>query len=183
MTTVAQDVGALAQECGVQRFGVVGFSGGAPFALACGAVLGSRLTGVVAAALTGPDRELDTLPPKERSAVRRMRLIPGRGRRAVAAAAEAYYRDKSGERFPQGLICDWMASDIHPWGFRLADIAVPVLVWAGRQDPGRAAPDAPLVAARIPGARVQINEEAGHEPPAGDWRQILVTAAEGALAS
>lgn len=177
LTTVAHDVGVLAQECGVQRFGVVGFSGGAPFALACGAVLGDRLTGVVAAGLTGPDRELDTLPAEERRSVRRMRLIPGRGRKAVAAAAEAYYRDMDGERFPQGLICDWMATDIHAWGFKLGDIRVPVLIWAGRQDPGRAAPDAPLVAARITGARVRINEEAGHEPPAGDWQEILAAVA------
>jgi pimeloyl-ACP methyl ester carboxylesterase len=177
MTTVARDVGVLVTACGLERFGVVGFSGGAPYALACGAILSNRVTGVVAAALTGPDRELGTLSTEERRAVRWMRLIPGRGRKAVTATAEAYYRDKTGEQFPQGLIGDWMATDVYRWGFRLADVNVPVLIWAGRQDPGRAAADAPLVAARIASARVQINEEAGHEPPAGDWRQLLKAAA------
>jgi len=70
-----------------------------------------------------------------------------------------------------------MATDVYRWGFKLADLAVPVLIWAGRQDPGRAATDAPLVAARIAGARAQINEEAGHEPPVGAWRQLLKAAA------
>jgi pimeloyl-ACP methyl ester carboxylesterase len=177
LTTVAREVGVLATARGLDRFGVVGFSGGAPYALACGALLSHRVTGVVAAALTGPDRELGNLSIKERWAVGRMRLIPGRGRKLVSAAAEAYYRDKTGERFPQGLIGDWMATDVCRWGFRLADVKAPVLIWAGRQDPGRAAADAPLVAARIAGARVQINEEAGHEPPADDWRQLLKAAA------
>jgi pimeloyl-ACP methyl ester carboxylesterase len=177
MTIVARDVGTLATARGVERFGVVGFSGGAPYALACGAILGNRVTGVVVAALTGPDRELGSLPTQERRGVRRMRLISGRGRKLVTAAAEAYYRDKTGEHFLQGLIGDWMATDVYRWGFKLADLTVPVLIWAGRQDPGRAATDAPLVAARIAGARAQINEEAGHEPPVGDWRQLLKAAA------
>jgi pimeloyl-ACP methyl ester carboxylesterase len=173
MTTVAQDVGVLATACGLERFGVVGFSGGAPYALACGAVLRDRITGVVAAALTGPDRELGTLSAKERRSVFWLRVIPGRGRKAVTAAASAFYRDADGEQFPQGLIGDWMATDVHRWGFRLADVTAPVLIWAGRQDPGRAAADAPLVAARISGARFEINEDAGHEPSSADWRRLL----------
>ena len=35
-------------------FGVIGFSGGAPYAVACGARFPHRLTGVVAAGFTGP---------------------------------------------------------------------------------------------------------------------------------
>jgi pimeloyl-ACP methyl ester carboxylesterase len=174
MTAVAQDVGVLAAACGLERFGVVGFSGGAPYALACGAVLGHRITGVVAAALTGPDRELGTLSTEERRAVFWLRAIPGRGRKAITAAASAFYRDATGERFPAGLIGDWMATDVHRWGFRLADVTVPVLIWAGRQDPGRAAADAPLVAARIAGARFEIDEDAGHEPSGEDWHRLLL---------
>ena len=54
---VADAVGALATSLDITRFGVLGFSGGAPYALACGARLPRRVTGVVAAALTGPDRK------------------------------------------------------------------------------------------------------------------------------
>src|SRR5688572_8548642 len=58
---VADDVGALTTALGIERFGVAGFSGGAPYALACGVRLAHRLTGVAAVALTGPYRELGTV--------------------------------------------------------------------------------------------------------------------------
>ncbi|WP_027346779.1 alpha/beta fold hydrolase [Hamadaea tsunoensis] len=176
LTSVARDAGNLAKACGLDRFGVAGFSGGAAYALACGAVLGDRVTRVVAAALTGPGDELGTLSTQERHDLRRMRLIPGRGRKIVTAAASAYCREKDGEQFPAGLAGDWLATDVRRWRFRLADVRPPVLIWAGGQDPGRAVADAPLVAARIPHARVRVDVTASHEPPAGVWRELFQAA-------
>jgi hypothetical protein len=72
-----------------------------------------------------------------------------------------------------GLINDWLASDIRPWGFRLRDVPGHVLVWAGRRDAGRAVPDAPLIAARLPDAEIRISEEAGHTPSPADWQEML----------
>lgn len=184
MTAVAEDVGVLATACGVDRFGVVGFSGGAPYALACGAVLRTRVIGVGAAALTGPDRELRTLTGAERRTVWRLRTVPGLGRRYLTKAAAAYSVDPNYESTVEGtrpgragLIGDWLATDINRWGFRLSDVRVPVRIWAGRKDPGRAAPDAPLVAARIPDAVVRIDEDAGHTPSAPGWRWLVDGAA------
>jgi pimeloyl-ACP methyl ester carboxylesterase len=42
----AEDVAELTELCGIDRFGVVGWSGGAPYAAAVAAALPSRLTGV-----------------------------------------------------------------------------------------------------------------------------------------
>ena len=50
----ARDVEDLADSLGVERFGVVGFSGGGPFALACAAQLPDRVRGVALAGTYGP---------------------------------------------------------------------------------------------------------------------------------
>ena len=50
----AADVAAIADEFGFERFAVVGGSGGAPHALACGALLGGRVTRVGALVTPAP---------------------------------------------------------------------------------------------------------------------------------
>ncbi len=195
---VADAVAALMTANDVARFGVVGHSGGAPYALACGARLPNRLTGVVAAALTGPDRELGTLRGKQRRQVWALRAVPFLGRRSVTRAAAWYAEDplalhrrniaSGNDRWlvPQeeskregarqgaaGLVADWLATDIHRWGFRLTEVAARTLIWAGRHDPGRAAADAPLVAARVTDAQVRIDEDAGHTASPIAWQEII----------
>ena len=195
---VADAVAALMNSLHVERFGVIGFSGGAPYAMACGARFPHRLAGVVAAGFTGPDRELGTLHGRERLQVWVLRAVPALGRRYVRRAATAYtagslehHRQllaegwdtwmrpneesivESSRQGPAGLIGDWLATDIHPWGFRLRDVRCRVLVWAGRADPGRAVPDASLMGARIPDAEVRIAEDAAHTPSPAHWRDML----------
>jgi pimeloyl-ACP methyl ester carboxylesterase len=195
---VADAVAGLMTALSVERFGVVGFSGGAPCAMACGARFPHRLTGAVAAGFTGPDRELGSLHGRERLQVGVLRAVPPLGRRHVTRAAMAYsagsldhHRQlledgwdtwmrpneesivESSRQGPAGLIGDWLATDIQPWRFRLRDVRCRVLVWAGRADPGRAVPDAPLIAARIPDAEVRIAEDAAHTPSPAHWREML----------
>jgi len=55
---VAAIVGRLADDRGFERFPVVGFSGGVPFALACGAVLNDRVSCIAAVSGQGPIDEL-----------------------------------------------------------------------------------------------------------------------------
>jgi len=195
---VADDVGALTTALGIERFGVTGFSGGAPYALACGVRLADRLTGVAAVALTGPYRELGTVRGRQLWQSWKMRFVPGAGRRYVTQAAQWYAVDplaqhrralaagddpwlrpaedaqrEGARQNAAGLISDWLATDVHPWGFALRDVPGRVLLWAGRRDPGRAVPDAPLVAARLPDAEVRISAEAGHTPSPADWWETL----------
>jgi pimeloyl-ACP methyl ester carboxylesterase len=52
--SVAGDVAAIADELGIERFGVLGASGGGPHALACAALLPERVLGVVCLATLAP---------------------------------------------------------------------------------------------------------------------------------
>lgn len=196
---VADDVAALARSLDFGRFAVVGFSGGAPYALACGVRAGA--SAVAAVALTGPDRELKTLSGKEKRSVMMLRLVPYAGRRFVRRHAAWYADDptklhaagddpREGEAVAAregarqgsiGLAADWIATDLRSWGFRLADVKVPALIWAGRRDPGRAVADAPLVAARLPFSTVRIAEDCGHTPSVAEWRSIFAAVTEHAV--
>jgi pimeloyl-ACP methyl ester carboxylesterase len=55
---VAEIVARLADDRGLGRFPVIGFSGGVPFALACGAVLKDRVLRIAAVSGQGPIDEL-----------------------------------------------------------------------------------------------------------------------------
>jgi pimeloyl-ACP methyl ester carboxylesterase len=192
---VADDVLALGESLGLKRFAVVGFSGGAPYALACGARAAGQISAIAAVALTGPAWELNTLSAKEKRDVMRLRLLPGAARAFVRRHAAWYATDptmlhasaddpreeeaaaaREGARQGSiGLESDWLATDLRSWGFRLADVKGPTLIWAGRKDPGRAVPDAEPVAARIPQSSVRIAEDCGHTPSVAEWRTIFAT--------
>jgi pimeloyl-ACP methyl ester carboxylesterase len=74
-----------------------------------------------------------------------------------------------------GLIGDWVAEAL-PWGFRLADIEVPVDLWIGERDPGRAPLDAPEIARRIPSCSIHEDADAGHWLLIRRWAEIVETA-------
>ena len=71
-----------------------------------------------------------------------------------------------------GLVCDWVA-DALPWGFALADINVPVDLWVGERDSGRAPVDAPEIAQRIPTCTVHAYAVEGHWLLIPLWSEIL----------
>jgi pimeloyl-ACP methyl ester carboxylesterase len=56
-----QDVAAVAAQLGIERFGVIGVSGGGPYALACGHTLADRLEFAVLMGSWGPVAEEPTL--------------------------------------------------------------------------------------------------------------------------
>lgn len=195
---VADDVGALMTSLGIERFGVAGFSGGAPYALACGVRFAHRLTGVAVAGCTGPYRELGTVRGRQRLLTWTLRYVPGSGRRYVARAAQWYAEDpvrrhrqllaagndpwlppdeesnrEGARQGAAGLINDWLATDVRSWRFKLRDVPCRVLIWVGRSDPGRAVADAPLIAARLQDAEIRVSEAAGHTPSPADWQETL----------
>jgi len=77
----APDAAALADELGIERFAVVGTSGGAPYALACAAYLPDRVTRVCLVSAMGPVE--DPLALKGFDPVRRLSLRLARRRSPI----------------------------------------------------------------------------------------------------
>lgn len=71
------DVTALADSLGIEKFGVIGVSGGGPFALACAAKIPGRLTGVGLVSAFAPNRR-----PATRGLALARRIILGIGKNA-----------------------------------------------------------------------------------------------------
>jgi pimeloyl-ACP methyl ester carboxylesterase len=162
----AADTAALADAVGVDRFAVLGASGGGPHALACAAALPDRVTGVVSIAGVAPFDApgLDWFAGMAAAGVAEFR--------AAAAGPDALRAllARGGEPDPDlfappdlpalaGPYGPWLiatAQDglatglagyvdddlafVAPWGFRLADVAAPVLLVHGGLD--RMAPSA-----------------------------------------
>jgi pimeloyl-ACP methyl ester carboxylesterase len=204
---VAEIIARIADDRLLERFPVVGFSGGGPYALACGALFPERVSRVALVSSWGPIDELEaayaSLTADERDLVSAVRADPvGATERlwefghwyvetplrfleaAPEPADEPVLRDSvvrsnfaasnlEGARQGQaGLVGDWVA-DALPWGFRLADIGVPVDLWIGERDPGRAPLDAPEIRRRIPSCTIHADRDAGHWLLISRWPDIL----------
>jgi pimeloyl-ACP methyl ester carboxylesterase len=207
LTGFAEIVGRIADEADLRRFAVIGFSGGGPYALACGALLGDRVSCVGVVSSWGPVDELEaahaSLTAEERQVLAAVRADPA-GATALLCEHGQWYADTplrflEADREPAdeavlgdaafrstfadtnlegalqgqaGLVCDWVA-DALPWGFRLADIGVPVDLWVGEQDSGRAPLDAAEIVRRIPSCTVHACEDEGHWLLIPRWPEIL----------
>jgi pimeloyl-ACP methyl ester carboxylesterase len=88
LRSVAEATAALMEELGVDRFAVLGVSGGGPYALACGAFLPDRVVAVVSGAgRSGFDEAIDgaAMDPEELRLTREQALRPtAEGRQALA---------------------------------------------------------------------------------------------------
>jgi pimeloyl-ACP methyl ester carboxylesterase len=88
LSSIAGDTGAVADALGIDRFATTGQSGGGPFSLACGAVLGDRVTRVGVTAGAAPFFEvpgaLDLLDDNDTRAVA---LLPDQEAAAAQFAA------------------------------------------------------------------------------------------------
>ena len=185
------DVAALLDAREIDRCAVIGVSAGGRYALACGAapVLAGRVAavGVVAGALPPewyPGDDLVALAAADRGAAAEaardaVAAIAADVDAAVAAAAgrpgpdggvlsrpavrdlfAASYR----EAFRNGL--DGPALDLlltnSPWGFDLADVAVPVRWWHGTRDWLTSPPDVRRALRSVPDAELTVIRGAGH---------------------
>jgi pimeloyl-ACP methyl ester carboxylesterase len=76
----AEIVGQIADDAGWERLPVIGFSGGGPYALACGAFLGARVRSVAVVSSWGPVDELEaaytSLTAEEREGLAAIRADP-----------------------------------------------------------------------------------------------------------
>ena len=194
----AGDVAAVADSLGIERFAVLGHSGGGPHALACGALLGDRVLAVVSASGPAPydAEDLDWyagMGPGSRAsleAARGGRAIKERYEKTADAPPDFTAADEAAlggtwswfldvvrpalAAGPGPLIDDDLAL-VMPWGFDPADLAVPTLFLHGADDRMIPSAHSAWLAARVPGAELRVEPGHGHvsvlehAPAAVDW--------------
>ncbi|MHB8470342.1 MAG: alpha/beta fold hydrolase [Gaiellaceae bacterium] len=197
---IANDIADVLDALGVDRFASAGGSGGAPHALALGALLPERCVAVAAiasptpwaaegidwlagqgeqnqqewaATLAGPEALEAHLAP-EAEALRAATaeeikdvlstLLPPVDR-AVLTGDRAVSTKAHLDRAVELGVAGWRDDDLafaRPWGFELADLRVPVLLWQGVQDLMVPVAHGRWLAERIPGVEAHISEEDGH---------------------
>ncbi|TQM78247.1 pimeloyl-ACP methyl ester carboxylesterase [Saccharothrix saharensis] len=195
---------AVADALGIDRFAVVGHSGGAPHALACGALLPGRVVGVVGVAGLAPFEAdgLDWFAGMTASGVASLRAAhAGRAVKERFEASGVVYDPEFTEADlavlegdwswftevvgpavqagPAALIDDDLAY-VNPWGFDPADVTVPVLLLHGGRDRVVPASHAEWLAGRCPAAELRLSPDDGHlsivrsAPAALDWLRARV---------
>jgi pimeloyl-ACP methyl ester carboxylesterase len=181
---------------------VIGWSGGGPHALACGALASRRVSTVTTVcAVSGP--EVGTSDDPELIDLERAVLVdPVSSRDQVRARATQLLGDRAWvtrmtERFDptvfdapnmralyqaswdeasavsiEGVVDDWILNT-RPWAFELAGVDRPVFVWFGEQDPLVARSHAETFAAELPHSESFGCSECRHYVPVAHWPQIL----------
>ena len=183
VASAASDVGAIADALGLERFAVMGASGGGPHALACAALLGDRVAAAATFACLAPFRDepgwFDGMaaPGGLQAAARgrdaRARFAetdefdPSQFIAADWAALRAEWRSlgadagAAGEAWPDGLIDDDVAF-ARPWGFELGDVRQPVLLIQGGSDRVVPPSHARWLLDALPSAELWLRPRDGH---------------------
>lgn len=193
------DAAALMDGLGVDRFGVVGGSGGGPYAVACGVLLGDRVTAVALVAPAEPaDAPAHGFVPRNDEAALRARgatfarlirddpdgldafLAPDvseTDRRKAAEldpAARQRMLENLREAFRQGT--DGYVEDhtinSGPWSSLLPKLTRPTRVWQGEEDNNVPAAATRWLAERIPGAELTLLPETGHDVGDELWPEV-----------
>lgn len=186
VASAAADVTAVADALGLDRFAVMGHSGGAPHALACGALLPRRVLGVVGVAGPAPfgAEGLDWFAGMTPSGAASLRAAAaGRvAKEAHEASAEydpemftpadhaalsgawSWFDDVVGPALaagPGALIDDDLAY-VAPWGFDPGRVGAPVLLLHGGQDRVVPSSHSRWLASRCPSAELRLSPDDGH---------------------
>ncbi|MFI2753962.1 alpha/beta fold hydrolase [Cellulomonas sp. P22] len=179
----ADDVAQLADALRIERFTVMGASGGGPHALACAALLPDRVTAVACLAAIAPPTGREDWYTGMADLGGLRAAATGREARAryaqtaefdptsftdadwaaLAGAWASLGDDAShaGEAWPGGLVDDDVAF-ARAWGFDLAQVGAPALLVQGGRD--RVVPPAhvDLLASALPDVEVWRHPEDGH---------------------
>ena len=188
VASAGRDVSAVADALGVDRFAVMGHSGGGPHALACAALLPERVLGVVCAAGLAPfgAEGLDWFAGMGPAGEADLRAAV-RGRAALAAhltssefdpemftaadlaaldGAWAWLGAVAGRAMEEAAGADAMVDDdlayVRPWGFDPGQVTAPVLVLHGGQDRIVPASHGEWLARHCPAAELWLRPDDGH---------------------
>lgn len=186
VASAADDVAAIAEALCIDRFAIMGHSGGGPHALACGARLPDRVLGVVCVSGTAPYGAdgLDWFAGMADAGVASMSAA-AEGR----AARQAYEESTDDLDFgftpedeaalggawswlldvvrpalaagPEATIDDDLAS-VAPWGFEPARVAVSTMFLHGGRDRVVPSRHSEWLAGRIPSAQLRLYPNDGH---------------------
>ena len=196
VASAAADVALVADALGIDRFAVMGASGGGPHLLACATLLPDRVTGVVCLAGIAPlTAEFDWWSGMADDGGLRA-AVAGRAARAHHAASAEFdpsifipadwaalkgawsSLDADAARAnavgPDGLIDDDVAF-VAPWGFELAQIVAPVLLVQGGLDRVVPPAHADWLLRHCPRSELWLRSADGHVsvldacPAAMDW--------------
>lgn len=187
VSSVAADVAQVADSLGIERFAVVGHSGGGPHALACGALLPDRVLAVVS--ISGPapfDAEgLDWFAGMAPAGATEARAAAqGRETREALARSDEVEADLGFTPADEaaltgdwawlldvvrpaiaagydGMIDDSMAA-VQPWGFDPAEVVAPVLILHGQADRMVPVAHAEWLARHCPDAGHRLRPGLGH---------------------
>jgi pimeloyl-ACP methyl ester carboxylesterase len=186
MVSWARAVIALADELGMDRFAVLGWSAGGPHALAVAAAAPERVTRVAVAAGMPPPEGLRAMPADTRRVIRLARLSPRLaarplarwGRQPVAPTgdpeSDRAYAEGRVESFREGAL--WLAIELallsRPWGFELGDVRAPVTLWYGTRDQVTPVAIGRAYERALPEATLRVVDD-GHQLLFSRWREIL----------
>jgi pimeloyl-ACP methyl ester carboxylesterase len=199
IASAAADVAAVADTLGLDRFAVVGHSGGSPHALACAALLPGRVLAAVSQAGLAPYGAdgldwYDGMCASGRAALHASTM--GRDAKAAYEASAPEYDPEftpadlailAGEwgwlgsvveaamaGGPDGAVDDDVAY-VNPWGFDPADASAPILLLHGERDRVVPSSHSRWLAGHCPTAELRLSTEDGHvsvlngAPAALEW--------------
>jgi pimeloyl-ACP methyl ester carboxylesterase len=197
VASAAVDVAGIADALHVERFSVLGASGGGPHALACAALLPHRVTAAVAFASLAPfDAGFDWFAGMASDGASLRAAVEGPDARTRFEETAEFDPASFNERDyatlaaswkslgadvavasadgPDGLITDDLAF-VAPWGFDPADITVPTLLVHGGDDRVVPAAHSDWLVHRIEDSELWLRPREGHIsileslPVAFDW--------------
>lgn len=184
--SAAADVARIADELRIDRFAVVGHSGGGPHALACAALLPERVVAAVSVSGLAPYGAdgLDWFAGMAASGVASLRAaLAGRAEKERHETSAVEYDPEftpadldalagewswlgtvvgpAMEAGPGGLIDDDLAY-VAPWGFDPAQVRAPVLFLHGGRDRVVPCSHSEWLARRCPAAELRLSPDDGH---------------------
>ena len=197
LASFAHDLERLLDHLWLGQIGVVGWSCGGQYAMACAAILAERVSGVALLATPAPDNELRWLPPSFRHVAELANHDP---QRALAAADDVAAwlgagPDAAGRGEPQerqaltamwaeafqagagGLVADMVAGS-RDWGFAPSSVRARTALFYGDDDPIINLTHGRWWAEALPLAELSIRPGSGQSVPFVAWADVLRAVAE-----